>query len=511
MKTSQIFRSLAVVVILALMVLAVPATPAQAATVTVTPSSGPVGTTITVSGTGFTADNTYQITFAYGTTYSDIIGSGTVRTSGDVPATTFIVPEIPGGTYTIRIETFGTTGESRTGTFTLTAEIELDETSGLVGDEVILDGTGFAANSTVTIYFTNENVGTAETDANGSFSDASFTVPESSRGSHTVKAQDSSGNSDTATFTTKQSVSVTPTTGASGDEAKVSGTGFRSRKDITITFNGLATSTTPPSVESDDYGSFTAIFVVPVIVKGTYKVEVSDGKYKASADFTVAAGASIDKTKGAIGEETTVSGTGFTVGATVSVTYDGEEVASDVVDSNGTFSVSFEIPVSKHGTHRIIASDGTNTKEFTFTVESDPPPVPPPLLPEMGVKAEPQTHFDWDDVEDPSGVTYTLQIATDEDFPEDSIILEKKGLAESEYTLTEEEKLESVKKEEPYYWRVRAVDGASNQGDWSTPGWFYVGFQWPELKGWLLYVLIGIGAVVFLLLGFWLGRRTAYY
>ena len=84
MKSNQIFRTLAIAIILALMIVAIPATPALAATVTTYPASGPVGTTITVSGSGFTADNPYQITFAYGTAFSQFIGSGVVGSGGRV-------------------------------------------------------------------------------------------------------------------------------------------------------------------------------------------------------------------------------------------------------------------------------------------------------------------------------------------------------------------------------------------------------------------------------------------
>jgi len=509
MKNNKIFRTLAIAVVLALMIIAIPATPALAATVTVSPASGPVGTTITVSGTSFVGD-TYAITFAYGTAFSQTIGSGTV-TGGAITPASFIVPEIPGRAYTIRVQTFGTENETKTATFTITSKITLDKTSGLVGDEATVDGTGFTASSTITIYFINEEVGTDTTDANGKFTDAAFLVPESYNGSHTVKAQDAVAKYATANFSTKQSMTITPTTGASGGVATVSGTGFKARKAITITFGTFAVSTTPPTVTSDDYGSLTASFPVPIVVNGIYKAEATDGSNKASADFTVMAGASISKTTGNVGTELTVRGTGFTVGTKVTVTYDGDEIASATVDSNGSFSATLEVPPSEHGTHTIVASDGTNFKQFTFTMESEPPPIPPPLLPEEGIKAEAPVHFDWDDVEDASGVTYTLQIASDDKFTESSIILKKEGLTESEYTLAEEEKLKSVKKDAPYYWRVQATDGASNQGEWSTPGSFYVGFQWPELKGWLLYLLIAIGVIAVGFLGFWMGRRTSYY
>jgi len=89
-------------------------------------------------------------------------------------------------------------------------------------------------------------------------------------------------------------------------------------------------------------------------------------------------------------------------------------------------------------------------------------------------------------------------------------VLEKKGLTESEYTLSETEELESTKNEAPYYWRVYATDGASNIGNPTGAGTFYVGFSF-EFSGWLLYTVIGIGGVLLFLIGLLVGRRTTYY
>jgi hypothetical protein len=93
-------------------------------------------------------------------------------------------------------------------------------------------------------------------------------------------------------------------------------------------------------------------------------------------------------------------------------------------------------------------------------MESEAPPMPMLLLPEVATTTEAEAYFDWEDVKDLSGVTYTLQIASDKDFT--TIVLEKKGLTNSEYTITEEEKLEPAEKE-AYYWRVKAVDSAFNE------------------------------------------------
>jgi len=71
--------------------------------------------------------------------------------------------------------------------------------------------------------------------------------------------------------------------------------------------------------------------------------------------------------------------------------------------------------------------------------------------------------FDWGDVSDLSGVTYTLVIDNDDDFS--SPLLIKAGLQTSMYKLITREALA----EGTYYWRVWTVDGAGN-GTW-TDAW----------------------------------------
>jgi hypothetical protein len=212
--------------------------------------------------------------------------------------------------------------------------------------------------------------------------------------------------------------------------------------------------------------------------------------------------------------ELTITGTGFKPNAPVTVTYTSDPItlATVTTNANGNFEVKVTIPPSVGGNHTITVTDGYTPKEFTFVMESAPPPIPPPLLPMMGVKAKAKAYFDWEDVGDvdpPSNpVTYTLQIASDANFT--SLLLEKTGLTTSEYTLTDAEKLKSTKKEAPYYWRLRAIDAASNASEWTGAGTFYVGFIFaiPELTGWVLYGLIGAGVLLLFFLGFWAGRKS---
>ena len=139
-------------------------------------------------------------------------------------------------------------------------------------------------------------------------------------------------------------------------------------------------------------------------------------------------------------------------------------------------------------------------------MDSTAPPTPSLLSPASSSKASATPTLKWQNVSDPSGVTYSLEISTDSAFsiPE----LQKDGLKQSEYTLTSQEILGNVSKDAPYYWRVKAIDGADNQSDWSTPSTFYVGDVSSKRANYIFIVVgicVGVGIIAFLIE--WLRRR----
>jgi hypothetical protein len=206
--------------------------------------------------------------------------------------------------------------------------------------------------------------------------------------------------------------------------------------------------------------------------------------------------------------ELNVRGTGFVAETMVTVTYDNDEaiaVATAATDASGSFLATFIVPPSIAGRHIVAATDGAFTAISTFTMESEVPPMPVPLLPKAASTAEEKAYFDWEGVTDPSGVTYILQIGTDADFT--TMVLEKNGLPESEYMVTGEERLTPIEKKTPYHWRVKAVDGAFNESEWTPAGLFYVGFTWASIPSWVWYTFYGLCA---LLLGFLLGAKKSY-
>ena len=591
--TSKVLHVLASVIVLVLLLIVVPATPALALTFEVTPSSGTPGSTVTITGTGFTINQTIYIffnqtlvqaaqvtaqatftatfpipatatpgttavvsvqhtTFAYDPVYQIAITSFRV-TQADVavsPASamvgetvtvtgagftlgtnasitfdgTTIVPAVAveaNGTFTTtldvpvsyggsnhQIKATDTNNRSDTATFAILPSITIDPTSGKAGDMVTVDGTGFSASKAITITCDDAEVVTAQTplntESNGSFN-TSFEVPAIASDTHEIKASDGTYSS-SADFTTSATFNIGETEGYVGDEVEVSGDGFAAEQTVLINFDTELVKT----FLTDDTGSFSGTFDVPALVSDTYTVIASDDVNTATAEFTVLVlvGADLSQTIGSVGTELTISGVGFS--GQVTIKYDDVRITTVTAEDDGTFTATFDVPASEGGDHLITASDGTNTVESVFVMESEAPLTPALTLPPIDSKSEGEASFDWEDVSDPSGVTYIFQLATDEDFTQSSILLEKTGLTDSGYALTQDEKLESTKEEAPYYWRVKAVDDAGNESDWSTPSSFYVGFS-LTLPDWARYAIIGAAVVLAGFIGFLIGRRSAYF
>lgn len=164
--------------------------PASAAvgTINITPNTGPVETEVSISGSDFTPGKNYTIEFS-----TAIVKTGIIDSSGSF-ATTFAVPTYPRGQYPITVTT-NAPDTSNTQYLTITPQIELSDSSGYVGDQFTVSGTGFHANSSVSIYFDDIKVGVVTTNASGVFSNATVTVPPSCKGSHTVIGKDTGGDS----------------------------------------------------------------------------------------------------------------------------------------------------------------------------------------------------------------------------------------------------------------------------------------------------------------------------
>ena len=495
-SASLVFCASAVIVILAVMVpaLAVFAAPS----ISILPSSGVSGTTVKVSGASFSSYIGDRLSVYFDDT--EVTPNSVAVSTGSILQTTFLVPDYTkSGIHVVSIK--GATGAilAETQFYVSKPEIVLNRWTCTVGTTIKASCKGFHAGKDVSIQYYSLDIPDILTSQKANDIGEcimQFTIPVSTAGSHEILAQNEFGDYTKTDIEIIPSLSINPTVGAVGDRVEISGAGFTGSSEVEVTLRGSKVAFAPVS----ERGSFSAIFDVPVIREGTYSITIEDSNRNISwIDFTVDTKITMSPQNGEVGLKLKVDGTGFEAWGIVTIKYDGEEMAVVIADINGTFSVNFNVPVSAAGPHNVIITDGLSTKQFIFTVESEPPPVPEIFVPKLDSVVAAKVFFDWESVYDPSEpVSYTLQVARTADFQQP--ILEKKGLSVSQYTLSEEEALRPSRRSTYYYWRVKAIDSASNVGEWSEP----VAFQIEPsntLPVWAEITLIGIGILLVIILG----------
>ena len=464
-KYNRIYRTLAVAVVFSLLVIVIPAAPALAAEeIELSPTTAKIGDEIKVRGDGFKTDKTKVYLY-----FSSQEGAVYDRIDNDVTV------------YKLAKKTTPDVNGKVNASFNVPEILDQGIDGGYGGFEEVVGGSYY-------LYVTYEDDDKIE-------AVAGFTV---------------------------RGIALNPTSGVVNDAVAVSGVGFGEELSVSITFAGDDVSTGPASVKTDEDGNFAASFRVPDVAAATYavKVEDKDGN-NAEAEFTVAVapGVSISPvtTEAApayVGMNIAISGIGFQANVSITITDTTSGLLLAVTSSsiNGNFQSIFAAE-GRAGEHIITASDDTITRQVSFIMESQAPQNPVLLLPQDDTEAEAVAYFVWGDAADDSlPLTYALQVASSENFTPSSIVLEKTGLASSEYTVAQREKLKPS--EAPYYWRVRAIDGAANEGKWSTARSFYITKPaqpslpvQPERSAWLIYLWIGLGIVVAILGGYWLRKR----
>ena len=537
---------------------------------TLSPTSGNVGTIVTVSGTGFNASRPIRISYD-GANTATIPSTITTSSVGSFSAK-FTIPAGPA--RTVQVSASDSTG-STISTFKLTANMGLTPATGKVGTAVTIDGSGFNANRQVTLTFDNMEIRQISTDAFGSFSTV-FDIPPATGGQHMVTANDGVRTVST-TFTVASNLVVTPNSGKVGTQVNVSGSGFRNSQTVYIYFDKSIVATT----QSTTSGSFSTAISLAASTGGTHTISVNDGVFTLTSNLIIQPGITLNQKSGKMGDQINVTGTGFDAGRTMNIRLGTTQVGSTATDANGSFSdrfyvpqldvgsynlnasdgtnmaslvfevttsfdisptsgyvgstvavkgggynglvtiksddvtvatavssaegsfsTTFVVPASVHGYHTVIVSDKAASLQTTFSMESTPPSAPLGVTPTALYRENARPIFIWQGVSDPSGVSYTLQIANDASF--NTILLEKEDLATTQYIVLKSEKFKATSKESPYYWRVKAIDLALNESQWSTPDSFYVSF----IAEWLKFTLIGLGALVGALLIFWMGMIT---
>jgi hypothetical protein len=474
----------------------------------VAPGTGYAGTEVRLSGSGF--GSMEALIIRYDSEILTAIAGDKALSNGAVSNTRIYIPASTAGMHALTV-TGASSGHQIGNIFTVRPNILFrPEDAGIASNKISMYGTGFGASVPIEVKFNNVAFYNGVTQSNGSFV-TEFAPHQLPEGNYTVVGRDSLSNTVQVSYVVSDAqVTMEPTAGSPAWDVLITGDGFQANKPITISFEGFQENKNVTAT-SDAEGNFTAVFSVPWADKGTWDVTITDGSFTKVLPFEVNTSIRINPITsaaqpGTVGETIAIEGTGFLAGRPLTVRFSGTQVMTGQVQSNGTFHVEFPAPSAAGGNHLIEATDGTNTERYGFVMEAIPPAIPEMLVPEAGKKAK--AFFDWSDVTDDSGVTYTLQVATDTAFT--NILLEKTGLAVSEYTVLKTEMLNAVSKDTPYYWRIKATDQAFNDSSWTAASPFYMsfGFSLPQA---VIYIIIVVAALGLATFTFWLGRKTAYY
>ena len=226
-------RSIAVAIALGVTGVLLTALPASAAAVTsFTPACGVVGTTVNITGTGFTG--------ATGVTFNG--GAGTAATTYSAPTDTTATAVVPAGatTGTITVET-GAADTASAASFTIVTAAaptvtSFSPVSGAIGSTVVITGTNFCGTTQVRFNTTNATSFTVN-----SATQIQATVPAgATTGKITVTNTVNSAVS-TADFTVLTGVptvtSFTPSVGEVGTNVVITGTNFAGT--TAVRFNGV--------------------------------------------------------------------------------------------------------------------------------------------------------------------------------------------------------------------------------------------------------------------------------
>lgn len=503
MKFRKIFAGLTVVMLLLAIVL--PLQPVLAApTITLSTSYGVAGSTVTVTGDSFSSYIGDQLVFFFDN--EEILSSIFTLSGKSTFVSTLQIPDsAESGTHVISIRKRWGLVIADSIFIVSAPEIVLNQWGGIVGTSITASCKGFFANTPITLHYQYDGttgILGSETTSNEGVCTLQFDIPESPAGKHQIIADNTRGHFATAYFNVIPAINISPEKGTVGDQVIVSGTGFEAGSEIDIILSNEKIA----YAKAYYNGSFNAVFKVPAVKAGIYALEIIElNRSTRWLNFTVDSRITLSKSEGEVGMKLVVDGTGFDTNAAISIKYDTQEIMWVTTDATGAFSHSFGVPASLAGPHIITATDGFNTKQGIFTVESEAPPAPKPSVPKHNSIVETLVTLDWESVYDPSEpVVYTVQIAKTIDFLKP--VFEKSMLSSSQYKLTSEEALLPSRRWTHYYWRVKATDSASNEGNWSIPVDFQVG-PTNTLPVWAK-VIIGIVGVLLIITLFSIIRKA---
>ena len=493
----------AIVIILMPLFLAFPTT-VHASNITIEPSSGTVSTSVHINGDGFAGQ--------LATVYWDkqiLLTRVPISTDGEL-AFDLKVPTVCRGSHTITIiDDSNWTDSTASATFTVLPGIEVFPRIGQSHTQITVTGQGFTCfERDIKVTWDKTALPISAAANHLGVWTLSFDVPEPAKGEYYISSFSSSTDATEIgehKFIVAPFAKMQPSTGPVGTEIEIEGFGFRTSEDgITITLDDEIILC---NLIAGFDGVFDTRLKIPPAIKGHHLVGVFGSDFTPRGlipdmDFNVVPNIQLRPASGNKGTKVTVDGTGFAKGETITLSYEGISLNTDVVvNDKGSFTTSFMAPQSAVKENKVKAAGMTgNSAETIFNMDRVTPPAPLLVSPMPGAKladfdsvgdiflgtarqligiftfqnsgkrgtGPSGIEFDWSDINAQGKTTYTLEIANVNDLSSPSVL--KKGLVDSQYILSRDDILTVG----DYTWRVMAVDDIGNEGLWSEANEFEV-------------------------------------
>jgi len=254
------------------------------------------------------------------------------------------------------------------------AYITLSPDDGVPGEEVKVRGYNFTADEWVDIYYYLNGsriwIDNVKTDEDGDFPWVTFEVPESYTGPHEVLAEDEHGIDASDYFTVEPGLTVYPEEGPVGTNVTVEGHGFdEEEEDIEVYFDSEVVA---ENIEADEDGSWQTSFQIPSSPKGSHEIDAEGDESQdydvEDATFEVTPEIIINKSSGSVGDNITMTATGFEdEDSYIKILFAGEEAETEPeiirADENGSWEASFKVPEMPTGEYSVTAEGERTRKE----------------------------------------------------------------------------------------------------------------------------------------------------
>jgi hypothetical protein len=336
--------------------------------VRISPTKGPVGTAVTVTGSGFAAGYTVSVKVggkSLGSALSDSTGAVTIAGT---------VPTLDAGAQAVTGQDLAgySTSVATKATFTVTPTLNLSPATGLGGSYVKVSGSGFEAGDTVSMYFAGvpwlnpaaaPYTFTASVD--GRIGPTNLVAPAAAAsGTTEVRAEDQSTNTATANFAvTSRPLTITPNSGPMGTRVMITGSSMTPDGTIAISalrIGGDAWNTAVVTIDTGGMIAPTTLNVLPGLTYGTNVITATDNmSLTAAGIFTVARPTlAVSPASGPKGATVTITGAGWVPNKPVTISFAGNPWPV-YADANGNIAAALQVPATAvAGANSVNANDG---------------------------------------------------------------------------------------------------------------------------------------------------------